>query len=342
VTRLRRFLRILGRVALVLVGLLLLLGAFVWWKLRPHVDPIPAALASVTADELADVTVPGDGGLPDLRLREARGHVAFFVFDSRESMQAKEGRLVHRALDRWVFPDGALGYAIGDAEGMRVFKWQIDKFMKFIRRESRLPLYVDYDGALRKAFKLPRGHNAIIVLGPDGAVRFRHAGDMTEAELGELRAAIGAREPPPPPPAPAFAAGPLSSDACRGQACAIVFLGHPVALEQVPGVKGGASQKDEKAWADPTLRLAGMFADEALPRGKSRGVFVGQLDGVTLADGWSAADDDGAARRAFGVPEGEAALVVVDGDGRLVLRELGVVPFWKVSRVTDLLGLKEE
>jgi hypothetical protein len=334
-------LRTVLKILLVLLGLLVAAAGFLYWKLRPRVEAIPAQLAAVEdLERVARIRVPGDDGLPDLVLGDLRGQTAYFVLESRESMQAREGRELHRALDRWSYPEGVRGFSIGEAEGLGLLKWQIDKFVRFMRRESRLPLYMDYEGAILRGFKLPKGHTGVVVLGPGGDVRWRHTGRFEAAHIEELRQVLGASEPPAPPPAPPFAVGPLSNEACRGQACAIVFLARPVARKEVPGVKGGARNEDERAWADPSVRLVAALREDELPAGKSRGAFVGQLDDVPLAGGWATAPDDAAARAALGVPPGEAAIVVIDEQGGLAVREIGNIPFWKLGRAGALLGLE--
>jgi hypothetical protein len=336
----RRFLRIFLRVVLGLVVLVLIAGGFLWWKLRPRVESIPTQLAAVNdLDRVAQIRLPGDGELPELVLGKLRGQTAYFVLESRESMKAREGRELSRALDRWVYPEGVLGFSIGEAEGLGLLKWQIDKFIGFMRRESRLPLYMDYEGAILRGFKLPKGHTGVIVLGPDGDVRFRHTGKVETQDIEALRLILGANEPPPPPPAPTFAAGAISSESCRGKACVLVFLARAVSKKEVPGIKGGAKPDNAAAWADASLRLVAMLVEEKLPEGRAAGVFVGDVGDVPLGDGWSQASDDGAARTALGVPPGEAALVVVDAQGRLALHEIGNLPLWKASRLGDLLGL---
>ncbi len=343
----KRPLRILLKVLAVLVVLVLAAGGWLWWKLRPRVDPIPDQLAAIDpAVDLARIRLDG-AGIADLSLGDQRGHLTYLVIDSKESMQAHEARSLDDALDRWVWPDGPVGFAIGDAEGLGVLRFKIDDIVRQIRRETRLPLYVDYDGKMIHAFKLPKGHTGVVVLGPDLDVRYRHSGPMTDAELAALREVVGAREPPPPPPAPAFAIGPMSSESCRGKACAIAILAARVDKQRVPYIKGGYHGDDGQAaklFEDPSTRLVGVLADVKPAPEFARAMLLGDTD-VDLP-GWDrGGDDDRAAadaRRVFDVPEGEAALVVVDAQGRVAFRGVGRIPLYKFGPVADLLHAKRD
>jgi hypothetical protein len=185
----------------------------------------------------------------------------------------------------------------------------------------------------------------VIVLDPAGQVTFRHAGTIDEAKLAELKQALGASDPPPPGPAPRFTAGPLSNEACAGKPCVVAFLARPVAVGEVPFIEGGYKGDQEKAadmFEDPSVRLTAALSDLELGEAKAQGVFVGQLDGVKLAAGWTTTPDDAAARSAFGLQPTDAALVIVDAQGRLVMKETGRIPMWKLMPVGELLGIPEK
>lgn len=330
--------RIVIRVLLGLVVLVLCAAGFLWWKLRSRVEPIPPVLAALDQDP-AKIRLPGMSGRPELVVGELRGTRAYFVVEGRESMQAGEGKQLNLALDRWRHAEGTRGFLIGDVEGLGFLKWKLDELAGTMQREARLPLYLDYDGAILRGFKLPKGHTAIVVLDEGGEVSFRKSGPLSAEELEALRLALGAEEPPPPPPAPAFQAGEWSKASCAGQACAMVFLSRPLAAKDVPGIPGGKDQRDRAAWEDADIRLVGMLSDRMLPAGKSQGVFVGSLAGVELAPGWHLLADDAALRTAFELGPAETALVVVDREGRLAFRERGLIPSWKLGALTELLGL---
>jgi predicted transcriptional regulator len=331
-------LRIALRVLLVMLGLAACAGGFLWWKLRAHVEPVPSVLAAIENDN-AHLRLPGLGGRPELVLGDLRGAIAYFVLEGRESMASGEGRELARALNRWQHGDDVKGYLIGEVEGLGFLKWKLDEIAVAMQRESRLPVYMDYDGALLRGFKLPKGHAAVVVLGKQGELLFRKSGKLTAAESDTLRIALGAREPDPPPPAPAFTAGPVSTASCAGKGCVLVFLAKPISVKDVPGIEGGKQRDDSAAWGDPDFRLVGMLSDRELPDGKSLGAFVGTLDGVKLATGWSQVADDAKLRAAFAISPAETAIVVVDREGRLALRERGMVAFWKVAPLDELLGL---
>ena len=184
----------LKRILLALTILLLVLIGVVAWIFRSRAEPIPEQLAEINVAE-ADpmkVVIPGSAGLPDLKLADLKGKTAYLVVGDRESMQAGESKLFDRALGRWQLPADVVGYAIADTEGFKLFSSKIDEILGPMRPEIRLPLYVDYEGAITKAFKLPKGHVGVVVLGPDGAVTLRHSGppvDKDDKILKELKAA---------------------------------------------------------------------------------------------------------------------------------------------------------
>lgn len=344
-----RLRRIVLRGLLAVVLLAAAATGFLWWKLRSRIEPIPAVLATIDQDP-SRIRLPGAAGQPELSVAALRGKLVYFVVEGRESMAAGEGRQLNLALDRWRYAEGEAaprGFLIGDVEGLGFLKWKLDELAAAMQREARLPVYLDYDGAVVRGFKLPKGHTAIVVLGEDGAVRFRKSGPLTAEELEALRQALGASEPPPPPPAPAFAVGAgtaqeWSTAACAGQACAMVFLSRQVSVKEVPGIPKGKEQRDSASWQDADIRLVGVLSDRVLPAGKSQGLFVGALDGVELAPGWHAlADGAGGAalRAAFAIGPTETALVVVDGEGRLAFRERGLIPSWRLGAVTELMSL---
>jgi hypothetical protein len=325
-------------IVLSLLALALCAAGFLWWKLRARVEPIPAVLAALDQDP-AKIRLPGLGDQPELVVEALRGSIAYFVIESRESMSAGEGRELNLALNRWSYDDGVKGFFIGDAEGLGFLKWKLDELAGSMQREARLPLYMDYEGAILRGFKLPKGHTAVVVLGEQGDVVFRKSGKLTAEELEALRLAVRAREPAPPPPAPAFSVGALSTKSCAGQACALVFLSRPIDVKAVPGGKGGKPRDDSAAWEDADARLVAMLSDQELPAGKSLGVFVGALPGVELAAGWSVIADEPAMRAAFELAPAETAIVVVDREGRLALRERGRIAFWKLGSLRELLAL---
>jgi predicted transcriptional regulator len=285
------------------------------------------------------IRLPGLGDQPDLVVGELRGSIAYFVVESRESMSAGEGRDLNLALNRWCYGDGTRGYFIGDVEGLGFLKWKLNELAGAMQRESRLPLCMDYEGAILRGFKLPKGHTAVVVLGEQGDVRFRKSGKLTAADIEGLRSALHAREPDPPPPALAFRLGALSTASCAGQGCALVFLSRPLNVKEVPGIEGGKPRDDSAAWEDADARLVAMLSDRALPAGKSLSAFIGTLDGVKLAPGWSVSADDRELRAAFEIAASETAIVVVDREGRLALRERGHVAFWRLASLSELLAL---
>lgn len=335
----------LRKVALALVLIVLSLIGAVAWMFRSRAEAIPDELPAIdlaTADP-QKLVIPGGGGLPDLKLADLKGKRAYLIVEDRESMSAREGSAMNRAMARWTYPDDVVGYSIGDTEGFGLLRGKIEEIVTPMRPELRLPLYLDFEGAVTRTFKLPKGHTGIVVLGTDGAVAFRHSGAMTPEQLEELRALLGATVPPLAP-APAFKVGDLDNAACKGKACAFVFLAGPVARKDIPGGKEGFDGDMEasfKQFSQPDIRLASIVvdADPKLDPDKVGARVVGKLDGVDLTR-WTAVPEAGEARVAFGLQPDDSALVVVDKDGNIAMKDIGRVPMYKFGILSELIGVE--
>lgn len=336
---------LLRKIALVFVALALLLVGLLAWMLRSRAEEIPEVLPAIDVAE-ADpqkLVIPGSGGLPDLVLADLKGRTVYLIVEDRESMAARESSAMSRAMARWRYPESVSGFAIGDAEGFRLLAGTIEKFITPMRAELRLPLYIDYEGAVTKTFKLPKGHVGVVVLGPDGEVVYRHSGKMSPDEIERLRAVLGATVPEPVP-APAFKAGPLDNDTCRGRTCALAFLGGPLSRKDIPGGKegfDGDADESREQFAKPDVRLGAIVidSDAKLDTGRVRALLVGGIDGAALKR-WETVADAPEARAAFEIPPGEAALVVVDPQGNIAMRELGRLPLYKFGVLSELIGVE--
>ena len=364
----------------ILIGLTILLLALIGagaWMFRSRAEAIPDELAPINTEE-ADpmkVVIPGSAGLPDLKLADLRGKTVYLQVGDRESMQAKESKAFDRVLNRWVIPADIVGFAIADTEGFKVFSGKIEEMLAGIRPETRLPLYTDYDGAITRAYKLPKGHAGLVVLGPDGQIVLRHSGPAPEGPEGDkllerLRIALRAEEPTLAP-APAFKfdkldnlgeLDKLDNAACAGKVCIFVFLARPVKKSELPFVKGGFEGEAEAMWKqlqEPSVRLAGIVhdsdakllaADEkaakaakptdpaAKPHPEVKAVLVGALADVELKR-WVTVPTAPEARAALQIPEDQAAVVVIDAEGKLAVREIGVVRMYKFTRISELLDV---
>lgn len=343
----------LKRILLTLTILLLVLIGLVAWMFRSRAEPIPEQLPEINVAE-ADpmkIVIPGASPLPDLKLADLKGKTAYLVVGDRESMQAGESKLFDRALGRWKVPDDVVGYAIADTEGFKLFASKIDEILTPMRPEIRLPLYVDYEGAVSKAFKLPKGHVGIVVLGPDSSILMRHSGppkDKDDPILAELKKALRAEEPVLPA-APAFKVGDLDNAACEGKACMFVFLPRTVKRSELPGVEDGFDGDTEatfKQLQDPAIRLAGLIAesDKKLTAAKPevaenvRLAVVGNLEGLELKH-WKTVAAADESRAPFELPADQAAVILIDPTGHIALRETGLVRMYKLVRVSELLGV---
>ncbi len=331
--------------------LLLLLIGVVAWMFRSRAEAIPEELAPIDvaeADPMA-VEIPGSAGLPPLKLGDYRGKTVYLVVGDRESMEAKEGQAFERALARWDYPEDVVGFGIANAEGFKLLAGTIEKFLGHMRPELRLPLYIDFEGVIAKTFKLPKGHFGVVVLGPDGTVTWRHSGPPKPDgdTIEQLRIAVRATEPERLA-APEFSAGDLDFAKCSGHTCILVFLGAPVAKSAVPGVEGGFDGDMEAMWAqlqDPNIRLASLVhdSDTKLAADKDaasrvRAVVVGELVDVPLKH-WQQVAEASQARTAFAVEPNQAGVVVVDAEGKVAVRELGLVRMYKFGPISELLGV---
>ena len=74
------------------------------------------------------------------------------------------------------------------------------------------------------------------------------------------------------------------------------------------------------------------------PRERSP-VLIGSVTGIEL-EGWELVEDSPDTRAAFRVGADEAAVVVIDQQGRVAVDERGLVPIYKWGRVADLLGVE--
>ena len=127
-----------------------------------------------------------------------------------------------------------------------------------------------------------------------------------------------------------------------------VFLARAVKKTEMPGVEGGFDGDMEASWKqlqDPSVRLAGLVADSDKKlkaaegaAAKVRVALVGAIEGIELSQWKSVAAAD-ESRAPFEIPADQAALVIVDASGKLALRELELVRMYKLSRVSELLGV---
>jgi hypothetical protein len=326
------------RIALVLValvGVVLGVGA---WLLR--VEDIPDELPPL-AGSPDDVVIPALDGASELRLSALRGKTAFFVVVGPHTGDSKEGQKLNRALNRWRFPEGTIGYIVGDAEGFGLFRGKIEKLMRFFGAEMRYPVFVDFEGVFVRTFALPKGHHGFVVLGPQGELLERRSGGIDDAaELERVRALLGGSEPEPGPLAPTFVAGDVDPAGCREAACALVFLGREVARSEVPGIADGFDGDEDAAFEkmrDPAVRMVSTLLRMQLT--DARGVVVGRTRDLELTT-WRRLEDAPELRAAFELQEGDTAIVVIDTDGRVAFRKVGFVPLYEWGRVADLLGVE--
>ncbi|HET6584197.1 MAG TPA: hypothetical protein VFG69_12130 [Nannocystaceae bacterium] len=323
-------------IAIALVAVVLLLAGGGAWLLR--VEDIPDELPPVQGDPAA-CTIPPLFDEPPLQLGALAGKTAFFVVVGAQTGDSDEGEALDRALNRWVYPDTTVGYIIGDAEGFSVFRDRIAKIMQHFGAEMRYPLYVDFEGSFMRTFQLPKGHHGFVVLGSDGSVLMSKSGGIEEEELAEVRELLGAREPDPGPPAPAVVVGSLDTTSCtEGRSCVLVFLGRAVARKDIPYIDDGFDGDDDENAAqirDPAVRLVSTMMKMKLK--ETTGVAVGRITDVDLPT-WERVDEAPDARTAFGLGPTDSAIIVIT-DGRVEVREVGLVRLHRWGRIADLCGV---
>ena len=97
-----------------------------------------------------------------------------------------------------------------------------------------------------------------------------------------------------------------------------------------------AASKILAAFSTPTILSTGEWK---ITGDKSQGLLIGQIENLD-ADGWERVDEATQLRSAFDIGANEAALVVVDREGRLAFREKGLLRFWQIGQAGRLLGLE--
>jgi hypothetical protein len=327
------------KLALIALGLLVMVGAVGAWRIF-RVDDVPEELPPMERSP-DDIVLKSMTDAPDLALAELRGKTVFLVVVGAQSGKNREGQPLNRALNRWRYPDSTVGFIVADAEGVGFLAGMVEDYVAFFAKESRFPIYVDFEGITLETFKLAKGHHGFVVLGPDGSVLERRSGGMPIEELDALRERLGAEEPPAPPPAPAFAIGGLDVSSCSPRACAIIFLGAPVRRDQIPGIEDGFDGERDEAFAllsKPEVRLAATALKMDLQG--APGVLVGDVSGLhELPErGFTHVAEAAEARAAFGLEPTDTAMVIVDAEGRLAFKRVGFIPMYEWGTAADLLG----
>lgn len=321
------------RVALAALGVVAIIGAAWAYKLL-RVEPIPEHLEAM--EETPDaIVLESLSEVPDLRLGAQHGVTSFYVIVGMRTPK-DEGIALNRALNRWQYPDDVKGYIVGDAEGASLFRGMATKMIAFLRKEARFPIFVDFSGAMLRVFKLPKGHHGFVVIGAEGEVLLRKSGGIEGEALQDLRRLLGAQLPPPPPEAPTFSVGGVNNETCRDRPCALIFLGGPVTKAQIPGIDGGfdGDMADGMALMDtPEIRLAASAIKMDLKG--AHGVLVGDVD--LPIPGWTVVPTAAKTRATFGLADDDTAMLIIDEEGRLAMRDVGLVPMYRWGEAADIL-----
>lgn len=330
------------------------------WSMWPSVDDIPEQLDAISTEiSIADLTLEAQGPLETVRLGDLEGQTVYLMIEGKESMTGGEGKQLRRALHRWELPEDVIGFSLGDAPaGAALMRNKIETdFLGPMREEMKLPIYIDFGGNFTKALSLPQGHLGFAILDASGELVFRHAGDLNEEQIAEVKELLRAQEPAPGPAAPEFSVGELSNESCAGRWCVLVFLDAKVARAEIPGLEDGGFEGDMKASfaqiKQPSIRLARILAADWTaeadaegagakpgPLKEIGGVVVGEAEGWSV-DGWAFVAEAAEAREAFAIGE-EAGMVILDEQGRVAFAERGLIPFWQLALAADVLGIEPQ
>ncbi len=338
------------KIAIVIGVLVLCAVGYGAWMMRSQAEEIPTELGPIDPQKLAALMLPGDSGMPDFKLADKQGKTVFIVVGDRESMSSGEEKVRNLALNHWEYPETVEGYIVGDVKGFELFKSKITEIMGFIRPELRFPMYIDFKGDVFDTFRLPRGHAGTAVVDASGEVVFRHSGEMEQAKIDELKKLLQATEPATPA-APTFAIGELSNESCKGKVCIVANLPKPLPRSEIPGIKDGFEGDEKQSFEklkQADLRLASLLIkiDEKLEDAdKLAGVIVGDTPDVTYKHLQLVAPGDGGEAFAglaseLALEKDAAAMVVIDPEGKVVFAEHGVIPMYKMGRVSALLGIE--
>jgi predicted transcriptional regulator len=147
---------------------------------RPLGVPLPPVTVEDTAGKPR--TIP-DGRLPLVVLYEDQNA-------GKQNVRAREvlGRFTDRPENRTRFEF----MAIADLEKWNW--WPARHYaladLRDISKRENTPVWCDWKGQLRRAWRLERGKSGILVLAPDGVVRFAAEGTLSAPQLDELVARL--------------------------------------------------------------------------------------------------------------------------------------------------------
>jgi hypothetical protein len=111
-----------------------------------------------------------DGGKTNLHAKDVIGRI-----NTNTANQAKVDVLPVADLEKWNWWP-AKSHALKDIQKTAV--------------EKRTTIYLDWTGAVRKAWNLAKKRSSLVLVGTDGKVLFASEGDISEARLQELIARL--------------------------------------------------------------------------------------------------------------------------------------------------------
>lgn len=179
-------------------------------KLRAFVPGVAALALSLLGPRLA-LALPAEGdAAPNARLEDAdgrarelsafKGKPILIVYEDRDS--ALQNQPLKEALSK--LAKGGLSRsalvvaAVADVSAYDY--WPAKGFVKdAIREQSRqqgTPIYCDWSGAFRGAYRLKSGLSSVVLVGRDGHVLFAGEGAMSEGERKRLLSLLEAQVEP--------------------------------------------------------------------------------------------------------------------------------------------------
>lgn len=322
----------MGRIVAYGSAAALVLSACMLWWMGATRRAVPDSLPPLDPElDVGALVLEAQGDLPELRLRDLRRETLVLFLVDEAAAASLEGYRVRNALSRFILPAGVHCVEVAGARDLpRFLRGPMERMMASMRGEWRFPIYVDYGSRLARAFRIPEGRAGLVVI-ERGEVTLRHAGPADRALLERLRRTLGAREPRPPP----RLGGDLPGIPWDGRPLLILFLHRPVRQAEI-GPPGMLSMR--ASMEDPSLRLVYQFA-HAYETDGVRVVVAGDLVGFEGRFPERIREDRGL-RDSLSIPSGEAALVAISSDRRILARHTGTIPMWRIALAAEALGMR--
>jgi hypothetical protein len=162
--------------------------------MMPALIAAPAAATPAPGDVLPTVAIVDLDGksraLPDPSVAV----IVIYEDDNAGSQNARASSFIDKITDLPVNRGKVEALPVADLAKWNWWpakKYALAEVKKIAARELTT-IYLDWSAAVRKAWKLQKGRSGIIVLDKAGTVRFAAEGPLSEAQIGQLLAAVTA------------------------------------------------------------------------------------------------------------------------------------------------------